>query len=97
MEAASKILSNIQSSFPDLLMLSLRLVGLHRRSGDLEKVKELYDKFIAQVSSSSSSKESAAFYAVKYARFLSKTVKSYEKVVVSLTAVHSLSVILCSQ
>ena len=77
-QAAHGVLSNIQTSFPELLTLSLRLIGLHRRNGDLEKVKELYEKFIAEVASSS--KENAAFFAVKYARFLSKTVKSYEKV-----------------
>ena len=74
------MLSNIQSSFPELLTLALRLIGLHRRNGDLERVKQLYEKFLAEVSSSSSSKDNTTFFAVKYARFLSKTVKSYEKV-----------------
>ena len=86
MEEAHNVLSNIQSSFPELLTLALRLIGLHRRNGDLERVKQLYEKFLAEVStsssssSSSSSKENTAFFAVKYARFLSKTVKAYEKV-----------------
>ena len=80
MEASSDVLSNIQTSFPELLTLSLRLIGLHRRHGDLEKVKQLYEKFLAEASSAPSPKDNVAFFAVKYARFLSKTVKSYEKV-----------------
>merc|ERR1719334_1218189 len=67
-ENAHSILTNMQSAFPELLMLSLRLIGLHRRSGDLEQVKELYEKFILEAPS----KETTAFFSIKYARFLSK-------------------------
>merc|ERR1719259_659852 len=71
---AVSVLTELQSSFPDLLLISTRLIGIYRRKQDKDKVMETFDQCLADAKST----DVFNFFSVKYARFLSKE-NNYEK------------------
>jgi len=71
---AVAVLTDLQSSFPDLLLISTRLIGIYRRKQDKDKVMETFDQCLADAKST----DVFNFFSVKYARFLSKE-NNYEK------------------
>jgi len=72
---ALEILTQLEESVPGLVMVSLRCIGLQRRRGDLNAVMALYSKY----AESATSTEVGSFFAIKFARYLSKVVGDFDK------------------
>jgi len=71
---ASLILENIEKAVPGYTMLRIKRINLERRLGSTDKVKELYTQSIKE----SDSTENISFFAVKYARFLSRVLQDLD-------------------
>ena len=68
LESALEILKNLEKQVPGLAMVSLRRISMERRHGNFEAIEGLYQKYINEAEST----EVRSFYAIKYARYLSK-------------------------
>ena len=64
---AQQILEQLAQRVPGLAMVDLRAISLHRRQGNFTTVENLYKKHLE-----STNKEVRSFYAIKYARYLTK-------------------------
>jgi pre-mRNA-processing factor 39 len=66
-DSALRVYESLEESVPGLAMVSLRRLGMERRQGNQENVHKLYKELIER-----SKGQVKTFYAIKYARFLSK-------------------------
>ena len=67
-DQAREILEKLDKVVPGLAYVKLRRANLERRSKENDKACTIYEQAIAE----SSDVQVASFYAIKYARFLSK-------------------------
>ena len=65
-DAASKILENLETSHPELIILLLRRINLERRRGSAEKASKLYEAAIK----AAPNKSTAGDLSIKFARYL---------------------------
>lgn len=65
---AAEVLDNMEKLVPGLAMVQCRRIGLQRRRGNFQMAEEMYQKCIDDADDNTS----RSFYAVKYARYLSK-------------------------
>ena len=65
---ALEVLEQLENNVPGLSMVHLRLISLHRRQGNFDKVEHLYKQHVQDTQDTSSK----SFYAIKYARYLGK-------------------------
>ena len=68
MAAVAKIFDKLDKDVPGLVVTSLRRIGVQRRQKNAEATLELYRKF----STETGTQEERSFFAIKYARYLSK-------------------------
>lgn len=79
-EKAVSILENLDKKQPNLLQVAYRRINLERRRGNLEKCLELYEECLVNAKS----KQIASSLTIKYARFLNKHMKQYERAMETL-------------
>ena len=65
---AEEILQEFEKEMPKLVMIQLRQITLARRRGNLEKVDQLYTKYMEEAAS----EKERSFFAIKRARFQAK-------------------------
>ncbi|EEB13152.1 pre-mRNA-splicing factor clf-1, putative [Pediculus humanus corporis] len=76
-DKAASILENLEKAVPNLLPVAYRRINLERRKGDLNKVCELYELYLANAKN----KAVLTNMTVKYARFTWKILNDVEKAV----------------
>lgn len=79
-EKAVSILENLDKKQPNLLQVAYRRINLERRRGNLEKCLEHYEECLVNAKS----KQIASSLTIKYARFLNKHMKQYERAMETL-------------
>ena len=65
---ASEILAELDKGVPGIIVVKLRRINLERRRGNINAVSALYEEAMIETSD----QELGTFFAVRYARFLSK-------------------------
>ncbi|XP_064599898.1 pre-mRNA-processing factor 39-like [Liolophura sinensis] len=74
-DEAWEILSSLEKTLPKLAMVRLRRISLERRRGNYPEVEQIYRESIEEAPSL----EVHSFFALKYARYLSKVLGKVEK------------------
>ncbi|KAL0269665.1 UNVERIFIED_CONTAM: hypothetical protein PYX00_007316 [Menopon gallinae] len=79
-DKAASILANLEKNIPDLLSVAYRRINLERRRGNLDKVCELYEHYLANTKN----KAILSNMTVKYARFTLKILNDVDKAIALL-------------
>lgn len=79
-DKAISILENLDKKQPNLLQVAYRRINLERRRGNLTKCLELYEENLANAKS----KHITSSITIKYARFLNKHMKEFDKAMETL-------------
>jgi pre-mRNA-processing factor 39 len=77
MDKAASILDGLDKRQPHLLQVAYRRINLERRRGDFDTCTKLYEKY----HSNAKNRNIASALAIKYARFMNKVKRDYEKAV----------------